>query len=312
MSEGAKDFVAGTAAGMVQVLVGHPLDTIKVRLQTQGHPQKFSGPMDCAVQTVRKEGFFALYKGMSSPLVGIAAVNALLFGFYGRAKTALGETPTNNLSLEKIMMSGAVAGVGNSILASPVELIKCRLQIQTEALNPKYTGPIDCVKYIVKVEGPAGIMKGFIATCLRELPAYAFFYGGFEFAKRSWAKLNGQDPMKPFDLPLWQTMLSGSVGGVGYWISSYPFDSIKSRIQTIPEGTKMSIPECARSLFAEGGINAFYKGLSPTLMRAVPAAAVTLTTYEVVMKALNTMFPPTGPVHHRAPDELAAAEAGKN
>lgn len=48
---------------MANVLVGQPLDTIKVRLQLdQG---KFKGAWDCTVQTVQKEGFFALYKGMS-------------------------------------------------------------------------------------------------------------------------------------------------------------------------------------------------------------------------------------------------------
>lgn len=49
---------------MSQVLVGQPLDTIKVRLQLdQG---KFKGAWDCAVQTVQKEGFFALYKGKTN------------------------------------------------------------------------------------------------------------------------------------------------------------------------------------------------------------------------------------------------------
>lgn len=47
---------------MAQVLVGQPLDTIKVRLQLDHG--KFKGAWDCAVQTIQKEGFFALYKGM--------------------------------------------------------------------------------------------------------------------------------------------------------------------------------------------------------------------------------------------------------
>ena len=46
---------------MAQVIVGQPLDTIKVRLQLD--EGKFKGAWDCTVQTVRKEGFLALYKG---------------------------------------------------------------------------------------------------------------------------------------------------------------------------------------------------------------------------------------------------------
>lgn len=52
---------------MSQVVVGQPLDTIKVRLQLdQG---RFKGAWDCTIQTVQKEGFFALYKGKISSLL---------------------------------------------------------------------------------------------------------------------------------------------------------------------------------------------------------------------------------------------------
>lgn len=44
-------------------------DTVKVRLQTSkdGH---FKGPLDCVLQTVRKEGVAGFYKGATPPLVG--------------------------------------------------------------------------------------------------------------------------------------------------------------------------------------------------------------------------------------------------
>lgn len=50
-------------------IVGHPFDTVKVRLQTTDKSQ-FRGPLDCLLQTVRKEGFAGLYKGATPPLVG--------------------------------------------------------------------------------------------------------------------------------------------------------------------------------------------------------------------------------------------------
>lgn len=49
--------------------VGHPFDTVKVRLQTTDKSQ-FRGPLDCLLRTVRKEGFAGLYKGATPPLVG--------------------------------------------------------------------------------------------------------------------------------------------------------------------------------------------------------------------------------------------------
>jgi len=49
--------------------VGHPFDTVKVRLQTTQQAQ-FRGPLDCLVKTLQREGFAGLYKGATPPLVG--------------------------------------------------------------------------------------------------------------------------------------------------------------------------------------------------------------------------------------------------
>ncbi len=54
------NLIAGGVGGVCIVLVGHPLDTIKVRLQTQpkvgpGESPLFSGTLDCALKTVRNE-----------------------------------------------------------------------------------------------------------------------------------------------------------------------------------------------------------------------------------------------------------------
>lgn len=62
-----KGFVAGVFSGMAKLTVGHPFDTIKVRLQTS---TQFNGPLDCLVQTLRKEGVAGIYKGATPPLLG--------------------------------------------------------------------------------------------------------------------------------------------------------------------------------------------------------------------------------------------------
>lgn len=87
------------------------------------------------MSTIRKEGFFALYKGalcirdsrtrplilrgvgMASPLVGMTGVNSLLFAAYGASKRLLSPFPDH--SLGQIAAAGAMAGAANSVLASP-------------------------------------------------------------------------------------------------------------------------------------------------------------------------------------------------
>lgn len=63
-----KYFLSGGFGGICTVIAGHPLDTIKVRLQTMpsvgpNQVPLYSGTWDCAKKTVTKEGFRGLYKG---------------------------------------------------------------------------------------------------------------------------------------------------------------------------------------------------------------------------------------------------------
>lgn len=74
--QNAKGFIAGVFSGITKLAVGHPFDTVKVRLQTTDRTQ-FRGPLDCLLQTVRKEGLSGLYKGATPPLVGWMAMDSL-------------------------------------------------------------------------------------------------------------------------------------------------------------------------------------------------------------------------------------------
>ena len=80
----ALEFIAGCIGGCVGVAVGHPFDTIKVRLQTQDALRpKFKGMLDCIGQTIKAESVRGFYKGMSSPMASVAVINAMVFGIHG-------------------------------------------------------------------------------------------------------------------------------------------------------------------------------------------------------------------------------------
>lgn len=51
-----RNFIGGYFSGMALVMAGHPFDTVKVRLQTEGLSGRFKGPVDCLMQTLRQEG----------------------------------------------------------------------------------------------------------------------------------------------------------------------------------------------------------------------------------------------------------------
>lgn len=275
------ELIAGGVGGTAQVLVGQPLDTIKTRAQI-APKEMFKGPMDILVQTIRREGFFALYKGMASPLIGIAGVNSLLFASYAASKRIV--SPFPQLTLPQIALSGAMAGAANAVLASPVEMFKVRMQGQYGAATDKRLR--DVAREIWTEWGfKKGIMRGYWATVAREIPAYAGFYTAFEFSKRQFQSHYGQQ------VPVWALLASGSTGGIAYWLSCYPLDVVKSRIQLhqFPPRSRpwTYINSELRSIVVEAGLLGLFRGLTPSLLRSIPAAASTFAAFELTRDFLR-------------------------
>lgn len=66
-----RDFAAGGVGGICAVIVGHPFDLVKVRLQT-AEKGVYNGAMDVVRKTIAREGpIRGLYAGVSAPLVGV-------------------------------------------------------------------------------------------------------------------------------------------------------------------------------------------------------------------------------------------------
>jgi solute carrier family 25 carnitine/acylcarnitine transporter 20/29 len=122
----AKDLTAGTVGGAVQLVVGHPFDTIKVKLQSQPTPPRFAGAVDAVRRTLAADGPGGLYRGMGAPLATVAAFNAVLFTVRGQMEALLRSEPSAPLTVGQQVVAGAGAGVPVSFLACPTELIKCR------------------------------------------------------------------------------------------------------------------------------------------------------------------------------------------
>lgn len=288
-----KDGFAGTIAGMAGKFVEYPLDTVKVRLQTAAIGGAKVGPFDVIKNTIAKEGVLGLYKGMSSPMAGAMMENAILFSSFGGAQDFFREDPHTLLSIPRIIACGAFSGVCVSFLLTPVELIKCRLQIQQEAGAGKYSGPLDCLSKTIKQDGLRGLFKGHTATLSRETTGNAVWFGTYETICRSMTPVGGSKR----DLSPLQMMFSGAVAGMMYWAVPYPTDVIKSRLQTMDaaDAKLMANSQGNTNFFSVGkyilekeGVRGLYRGLGITLLRAVPANATIFLVYELVAKFLDS------------------------
>jgi solute carrier family 25 carnitine/acylcarnitine transporter 20/29 len=275
------DFVSGSVAGIVQVLLGQPLDIIKVRMQTQN----VNSLVQCAKDIFHKEGPTAFYKGTLSPLVGISFCVAIQFGANEFAKNYysalnLKNTGSSNLSVMDFVKCGMIAGFFTAFSISPVELIRIKMQVQGNQAVKQYSSTIDCFKKIVKNHGLKGIYQGYVSTVFREVPAYAIYFGVYESLMNKNTKAYGRRE----NIPKLNIVMNGALAGVCLWLGTFPMDVIKSRIQAdnIENRQYKSYMSTINSIMKENGIGGFWKGLTPCLIRAPPINAATFLTFELV------------------------------
>jgi len=256
---------------MAGKLVEYPFDTLKVRLQTGS----YSGAVECVTSVIKEEGILAFYRGLATPLVGSGLeVSTLFFGFRLMEKL-LKKPEEREMTLGRVFLSGAGAGLGSTVILTPVELIKCRLQVKND-----YAGPIDCIKRTVAAEGVSGMYRGALSTMLREVPGNGAWFAAYHFFGRT---LAGKESVK--DGTQMTQLCAGGLAGMFYWGVPYPLDTIKSEVQTMPRGT--STWAVGMKLIQQRGIAGLYRGCGVTLVRAFPGNAVTFWMYERVMNFIH-------------------------
>ncbi|KAF2965675.1 hypothetical protein GQX73_g7879 [Xylaria multiplex] len=270
-----KGFVAGVFSGIAKLSVGHPFDTIKVRLQTTD-PARFSGPIQCVTQTVRHEGVRGLYKGATPPLVGWMFMDSLMLGSLTIYRRLLAEhvfvpklypilpdgqpisprDPVSHLPSFGHGIAGILAGSTVSFIAAPVEHIKARLQIQYSATKAErlYRGPLDCVRKIYGAHGVRGVYKGLAATLIFR-SFFFFWWGSYDILSRL---LRERTSLSAPAVNFWAGGLSAQI----FWLTSYPSDVVKQRIMADPMGGKLNdgTPrfknwwQAAQAVYRESGV----------------------------------------------------------
>ncbi|KAA3490468.1 mitochondrial arginine transporter BAC1 isoform X2 [Gossypium australe] len=338
---GYKEYLAGLFAGVATVVVGHPFDTVKVKLQkhnTNVQGITYRNGFHCTARILATEGvcslifvlFFSpsrtlfvnllfgseesggsnrenqvvgrrkktivrgLYIGATPSFVGMAFESSLLFGIYSQTKQSLqGGVQSSRPQPQVIIPSAAFAGAIISFVLCPSELVKCRMQIQgTDSLVPKcsgYSSSLDCALKTIKSDGVTGAFRGGSTTFLRESIGNAVFFSVYEYVRyylHLQLKSGSSDHNNLVDMGI--GILSGGLGGVAFWSTVLPLDVAKTIIQTAPDKSSPTNPFLVlNSIYRMSGLRGCYTGLGPTILRAFPANAAAIVTWEVAMKLLG-------------------------
>lgn len=239
-----------------------------------------------------------LFRGVTSPMAGVAFINAIVFGTYGNFQRQFGSPD----SVTAHFIGGVAAGTVQSIVASPIELVKIRLQVHGfSPTSSMYEGPMDCFRQIHRTQGLTGLFRGLSSTVLRDAPAFGVYFASYEYMVRTVSEQSGTAT----NLGL---MLAGGLAGVFSWIVSYPCDVVKSRLQVDGvQGPRRynSFWDCALKSYKNEGIACFTRGLNSTLLRAFPTNATIFLMVTWVLrlcdgKALPIRLDSEGSRHHHA------------
>jgi solute carrier family 25 (mitochondrial carnitine/acylcarnitine transporter), member 20/29 len=313
--------LAGAGAGLASTVAGHPFDTIKVRLQTQGvgSERLYRNALDCGLQMARSEGVLSLFKGMSTPLVARGFMNAICFYSYNRAILLL-HPPTavhhadaasgSRMSataqqarapFHSVFLAGALAGVATTFITAPSELVKIRLQLEgrpaaaisgeqlargasrvsATAVLPPFSGPLSGTLALMRREGVLSLYSGAYATACREFAAVGGFFFTIEVMRRASAD---HFPDASPSLSAVLSMTGGAAAGMAGWSFCYPLDVWKSRLQE--GGARPSFFRFCAARIRHGGLLSMYSGLGPTLLRAVPVNAAKFFTFDLLLRIL--------------------------
>lgn len=284
------DFWAGYISGAIGILVGSPLDILKVRLQARD----VIDAQNASSYLRQFEGTSSLIAGTAAPVLGYGALNALLFVSYNRSETALNNALNTQNNLWTTWVAGALGGLATWVVSTPTELIKCRAQLSSP---PASSWSI--TKSVLRNEGVRGLYLGGVVTALRDSVGYGFYFWSYELSTRM--MMSSEKREASFSEDAAKVLLCGGLAGVATWASIFPLDVIKTRVQAqvltsearplidsrSEPGRRLGAVAIAKQAYREGGSRVFFRGLTICSVRAFFVNAIQWAVYEWVMYELG-------------------------
>ncbi|PFH59804.1 hypothetical protein XA68_11883 [Ophiocordyceps unilateralis] len=292
---------SGAIAGLVSRFVIAPLDVVKIRLQLQSC--SFSDPLAPlrratahlgTVATlrhiIRHEGVTALWKGNVPAELMYVCYAAVQFTTY-RSTTLFLQTalPARLPDTAESFVAGAAAGAAGTGLTYPLDLLRTRFAAQGQ--RRVYSSLWGAMSDIKANEGWGGFFRGLGPAWGQIVPFMGIFFVTYEGLRSRLAGL---------DMPLGSgDAIAGAAGSIVAKTAVFPLDLVRKRLQ-IQGPTRLQyaygdMPEYStalraiRAIVQAEGFRGLYRGLPIGLIKAAPASAVTLWTYERSLKLMTTL-----------------------
>ncbi|KAH8282169.1 hypothetical protein KR054_005969 [Drosophila jambulina] len=175
----------GFTAGCIAQALANPFDIVKVRMQTEGrrrqlgYEPRVNNMVQAFVDIFRRGGLPSMWKGVGPSCLRACLMTAGDVGSYDLSKRTL----KRHLDLEEgiPLRFGAsmCAGFTASVLSTPADVIKSRMMnqpVDENGRNLYYRNSLECIRTLVKEEGPLTLYKGFLPIWFRLGPFSVLFW----------------------------------------------------------------------------------------------------------------------------------------
>ncbi|KAL9130054.1 MAG: hypothetical protein Q9217_001658 [Psora testacea] len=185
-------------------------------------------------------------------------------------------------------ISGAVAGASATTLTYPLDLLRTRFAAQGP--DKVYASLRSSIRDIARQEGPKGFFQGLGVGVGQIVPYMGLFFSAYETLR---------PPLATLSLPFGSgDATAGVLASVLAKTGVFPLDLIRKRLQVqgptrvryvggkIPVYGK-GVWRTSKAIVAKEGWRGLYSGLGVGLLKAAPASAITMWTYERALKFMK-------------------------
>lgn len=251
----------------------HPLDLLKVHLQTQQEGKLTLRSV--AVKVVRDDGVLGLYNGLSASLVRQMTYSLTRFGMYETLKKQFPEDKGPVPFYQKVFLAGA-SGACGGFVGTPGDMVNVRMQNDMKLPKEKrrnYKHAIDGLIRVAREEGVTKLFNGAVTATTRAVfmtIGQLAFYDQFKQLLLS----------TPYFHDNLVTHFTASLlaSGVATTITQ-PLDVLKTRMMNAKPGEFKGVLDCC-VYTAKMGPTSFFKGYVPAFVRLAPQTILTFVFFE--------------------------------
>ncbi|MEW5310044.1 MAG: hypothetical protein WDW38_001876 [Sanguina aurantia] len=292
------DVFAGALARAASQGTIHPLDTLKVRLQTrkpsmavtQGLASPVTGqlPLPAGLSKIGKlvppmlstpppldpramtATVASLYRGVVGAASGAGIAIGAYFAFYGAACNCITRARPDMSPSAVAFVSGGIAAAGSSFVKVPLAV--CIRSVQA-GIYPNFFA---AGKSIISSAGVRGLFTGYLPTVLEDVPDMAIKFAAYESLRSLHSKAVGGRVAS-----VQEDFVMGAFSGALAAAATTPLDVIKTNMMCAA-ASRPTMGAVAAKVYASGGAAGFMRGVGARSLSNGINSAVFFVFFEAI------------------------------